>query len=126
MPWKEVSLMFLRREFVQLAQGPKMKLAELCRRFNISRKTGYKWLTRYKEEGVKGLKDRSRRPHHVTPSLGEAQRKAILHLRKCHPAWGARKVRRKLQEMRIEPVPACSTITTFLHRHGLIIPGGGR
>jgi transposase len=55
MPWKEVSLMSLRREFVQLAQGPKMSLAELCRRFNISRKTGYKWLTRYKEEGVKGL-----------------------------------------------------------------------
>lgn len=126
MPWKEVSLMSLRREFVQLAQGPKISLAELCRRFNISRKTGYKWLTRYKEEGVKGLQDRSRRPHRIVLKVREVHEKALLHLRRTHPTWGARKLRRKLQEMRIEPVPACSTITTFLHRHGLIVPDGGR
>ena len=60
MPWQEVSTMSLRREFVMLALQEKAHRAELCWRFGVSRKTGYKWLTRFQEEGLKGLVDRAR------------------------------------------------------------------
>ena len=64
MPWQEVTQVSLREEFVKLASQPGTNRRELCRRFKISGKTGYKWLRRYQQEGRQGLEDRSRRPHH--------------------------------------------------------------
>jgi len=60
MPWLEASAMSLKREFVTLADQASM--TDLCRRFNISRKTGYKWRGRFLREGMEGLQNRSRRP----------------------------------------------------------------
>jgi len=57
MPWKETTSMFLRAEFIHLAELENANLSELCRRFGISRKTGYKWLKRYRAEGESGLAD---------------------------------------------------------------------
>lgn len=57
MPWNAFSIMSLRHEFVDMTQEMTVSLSELCRRFNISRKTGYKWLRRYLEEGIQGLSD---------------------------------------------------------------------
>jgi transposase-like protein len=71
MPWQEVSTMSLRHEFVMLARQAETNVAELCRRFGISRKTGYKWLKRHAQAGAEGLSDGSRRPRHSpkrTPS----------------------------------------------------------
>src|SRR4026208_1451150 len=65
MPWKEWSLMLLRREFVELAVQSEANVKQLCDRFGISRKTGYKWLKRYREAKELGLRDRSRRPQHA-------------------------------------------------------------
>ncbi len=62
MPWKEVSVVSARREFVEFASLPDRNLQELCRRWGISRPTGYKWLRRFAAEGPTGLEDRSRRP----------------------------------------------------------------
>ncbi len=60
MPWKEVTTMSLRTEFIHLAELDKANIRQLCKRFGISRKTGYKWLKRYQEGGESGLLDRSR------------------------------------------------------------------
>lgn len=64
MPFKEYSTVSLRAEFCRLAQQEGANRSELCRRFEISRMTGYKWLERHEAEGLGGLQDRSRRPHH--------------------------------------------------------------
>jgi len=126
MPWKTVSLMSLRKEFVTLAETGVTSISELCRRFDISRKTGYKWLNRYRQEGAAGLRDRSRRPHRIVRRVSAAMEDEIVELRKRH--WGARKIRKRLQVLGRGAVPAASTITAVLHRHGLIEPesSGGR
>ena len=122
MPWRRVSVMSLRYEFVSLAQEAEVSFSELCRRSGISRRIGYKWLSRYRRQGVNGLVDRSRRPHRIRGQVAQATEEAIVHLREQHPSWGARKIRRRLQDLGLERVPACSTITAMLHRHGLIDP----
>jgi transposase InsO family protein len=120
MPWGVVSLMSLREEFVQLAEGKSMSLSKLCRRYGISRKTGYKWLKRHREHGSQGLADHSRRPKHSPGSLPQTQEQTVVKLRQSHPHWGARKIRRLLKNQGKSSVPACSTITAVFHRHGLI------
>jgi len=120
MPWGVVSLMPLREEFVRLAEGKTMSLSKLCRRYGISRKTGYKWLERYREHGSQGLFDHSRRPKHSPRLLSKSQEQSVLKLRQSHPQWGARKIRRLLEKGHPSHVPACSTITAVLHRYGLI------
>ncbi len=67
MPWHEMDLITLRTEFVTLAAQEGSNIRELCRRFQISPRTGYKWIARFRAEGVAGLRDRSRRPH-TTPT----------------------------------------------------------
>lgn len=59
MPWNERDAMSLRREFVELASQPGCNRRDLCRRFGISPKTGYKWLQRFTQSGVSGLEERS-------------------------------------------------------------------
>lgn len=118
MPWREVDTMSLRLEFVTLAKSGEVSFAELCRRFGVSRKTGYKWCVRYEEADEAGLRDRPRRPHcspRRTPAEMEA---AVLALRRQHPRWGGRKLRRVLQRGGLEGVPSASTVTEILRRHG--------
>ena len=99
-----------------LAEGSNMR--ELCRRFGVSPTTGYKWLVRHAAEGRAGLHDRSRRPEHSpgrTPGALEAR---VLALRDEHPAWGGRKLRRRLLDLGVTGVPGASTITGILRRNG--------
>jgi transposase InsO family protein len=120
MPWKVCDAMSLRTELVSLMQQEGANVSELCRRFGVSRKTAYKWskLAR-NSEGI-ALADRSRRPV-SSPAKTAAQVEArVVALRGEHPAWGGRKLRRRLQDQGVEAVPATSTITGILHRHGLI------
>ena len=95
MPWQEVSAMLLREEFVMLANHEGVNLAELCRRYGISRKTGYKWLKRYECQGHWGLLERSRRPHHSPKQTGEVMEQAVVKMRDTR-AWGGRKINRRL------------------------------
>jgi transposase-like protein len=89
MPWKLETPMSQRKEFVSLAQTDGANVARLCRRFEVSRKIGYKWLARYREAGESGLADRSRRPHHSPRETQEALVAAVLAVRAAHPRPGA-------------------------------------
>lgn len=118
MPWQEVDTMSLRKEFVMLASLPGANRRELCRRFGISPKTGYKWLARYASAGDEGLADASRRPHVSPKRTPMAVEQRILALRDAHPAWGARKLRGRRDKPRLVDMPSPSTITEILRRHG--------
>lgn len=121
MPWKEATPMSQRSEFVALAHGHGVSVAELARRFGISRKTAYKWL--HREAIGESLADRSRRPQASPTRPSEAMTAAVLALRRQHPCWGGRKLHRALCNEGHADVPAPSTITHLLHRHGLIASG---
>lgn len=120
MPWKEVSIMSLRKEFVTMACSETIGMRELCRRFDVSPRTGYKWLSRYQAEGVTGLMDKPRTPH-VSPMRTSPEiEDKVINLRLEHPAWGGRKIRARLLAQGHASVPSPSTITGILHRHELI------
>lgn len=122
MPWQEKDTMSLRREFVELAQQDGTNIRALCRHFGISPKSGYKWLQRCAESaGSRALADRSRRPH-TSPGRTAAEIEAVVvALRQAHPAWGGRKIARRLLDLDSLHL-APSTVTSILHRHGLISP----
>lgn len=120
MPWKQESVMSLREEFVRLASDSQANLALLCRRFGVSRKTGYKWLARFRAH--QSLDDRSRRPAHCPGQTRPELERQVVQLRQAHPAWGARKIHARLRALGQSDLPAPSTITDILRRHGLIDP----
>ena len=117
MPWG--SALDRREEFVRLAASAECNFAELCRRFDVSRSNGYKWMRRFEAEGRSGLEERSRRPRRspgrISPEL-EAQ---VLAVRAAHPAWGGRKIRKVLERAGLSP-PSASTITEVLRRAGVL------
>lgn len=124
MPWSEVSVMDLRDEFVMLARQPGANVAALCRGFGISRKTGYKWLHRAKS-GPAALSDRPRRPRSSPRRTPEVMEAAVLAVRKDHPRWGGRKIARRLADLGHRGVPAPSTVTAILRRHGITLGQSG-
>jgi transposase InsO family protein len=120
MPWKEATPMSLRSEFIHLAQLEEANISELCRRFGISRKTGYKWLKRYQQGGEGGLADRPRRPHHSPRRSSTAIEAAVLEVRHEHPVWGGRKIKAYLERQAKTHLPSPSTITEILRRNDQI------
>jgi putative transposase len=120
MPWKECALMDERLKFVgRLLQGERM--AELCRAFGISRKTGYKFWDRYQKIGLHALTDRTKRPKRYANQLPMQVEKEILGIKQQKPSWGAPKIREILKRKYPEvKTPAKSTIHCVLDRHGLV------
>jgi transposase InsO family protein len=120
MPWQEVTRMESREEFVKLAMQAGANRRELCRRFKIAPKTGYKWLLRYAEQGSGGLIDRSRQPRRSPQRTAADIEQRVIKMR-CAVlgSWGGRKLARRLV---IEGGPklAPSTITGILRRGGLL------
>src|SRR5699024_9596729 len=92
MPFKEVTKMERKTEFVMLAEQPNANMSQLCRRFGISRPTGYKWLARYRAEGLDGLAERSRRPHSSPNKTPEAIEELVEDARDNDRSWGGRKL----------------------------------
>ncbi|WP_083841359.1 IS630 family transposase [Bradyrhizobium sp. STM 3843] len=117
MPWKSNTLLEARSEFVQLALAPNSNIQSLCRRFNISRQTGYRTLDRYRIAGARGLESQSHRPHHTPHRCPASTESAVLTVRSGHPTWGGRKIAAHLRSMGCTSVPAASTITAILARH---------
>jgi len=113
LPWSQITVKDQREEFTRLARQSGANVSELCRRFDISRKTGYKWLSR------DDLEDRSRRPHSCPQKMPAAQEALVVAVRAQHPAWGARKIARVLQREHGVQM-ATSTANSVLRRHGLI------
>lgn len=104
-------------DYAQGEQG----LAELCRKYGVSRKTGYKWLDRYDGEGPSGLLDRSRRPQTCPHRTDEDIEAALIQLRQRHPTWGAKKLLQVLAQREPDwPLPSRSTCCDLLLRNGLI------
>ena len=96
-------------------------MAELCREFGISRKTGYKIFDRYQECGLQGLTDRNRRPYRYSNQLPFQVENHILNVKHEHPSWGARKIRERLtRRFSGILIPAKSTIHAVLDRYGLV------
>jgi putative transposase len=107
------------RFVARLLEGEKM--ATLCREFGISRPTGYKVFNRYRELGLQGLLDRTRRPYRHANRLPFQVESTIVTLRQEHPTWGAVKIREKLiRDFPMVPTPAKSTVHAVLERHGLV------
>jgi transposase InsO family protein len=114
--------MSARLEFIHLARAPGANVLALCEAYKISRKTGYKWLKRFDEEGEAGLSDRSRRPHH-SPAKSDAKLEAkVLRLHEQYDCWGSRKLQALLPQRGNVPHP--STIDAILRRHGRQVHGG--
>ena len=123
MPWSETCRMDERVRFVLEAQEGWSSMSELCRRYGVSRRVGYKWLDRYQEEGLSGLQDRSRAPKRQAEATPLELVESILALRRKHPTWGPRKLRAWLDRNQPDaPWPACSTIGAILKREGLSEP----
>lgn len=111
-----------RLEFVILAARGGLAFGELCRRYGVSRKTGYKWLARYEAGGESALQDRSRKPHHSPGQVPAAVAEAVIALR-TQTTWGGRKLHLRLKQLLPAEVPAASTCTAILRRADLLKPG---
>lgn len=120
MPWSETCRMEERAKFVLEALEGWTSMTELCRRYGISRRVGYKWIHRYEESGLGGLADRSRAPRRQAAATPLEVVNEIVALRSKHPTWGPRKLRARLDREKPETSwPAASTIGAILKREGL-------
>jgi transposase InsO family protein len=122
MPWKEQTPMSQRQDFVIRASQEGVNMRQLCQEYGISRKTGYKWLKRHRQQGDSGLVNQSSRPHHSPTQTALHIEELLLRARDKHPAWGARKLKAWLQQRGDHDLPAVSTISQILKRHGCIDP----
>jgi len=126
MTWEESTVMSQREKFCFAVTQPGANISALCRTAGISRQTGYKWLREYKQSGVAGLDDRSRRPHHSPNQSSPVIIEQIRILREKHPQWGARKIRALLGKMNhqesLDNLPAASTVHSILHNLDLVNP----
>jgi putative transposase len=123
MPWKETCPVEQRQEFVEEFLKDEESMAELCRQFGVSRQTGYKYLRRYRRQGLAGLAQQSRAPRHHPNQVRPEVEDAIILARLYYPRWGPRKLRAYL-DREIEPGvwPAASTIGEILSDHKLALP----
>jgi putative transposase len=122
MPWMETGPMDERLQFVRDAQRDRFTMSELCARYGVSRRVGYKWLARYAAEGRRGLMDRSRAPHHCPHKIADAMAALLVAEREAHPFWGAKKLLSVLtrRHPQIGGWPVPSTVADLLARRGLV------
>src|SRR5574341_577474 len=121
MAWKKVLPMDERARFVLDVEKAEMSVSELCRRYGVSRKTGYKWIRRYRAEGLDGIRERSSRPNRCPHKISPEWEERIILERVKHPSWGPKTIRELLKRRGLDGrVPAASTIGGVLRRVGLI------
>ena len=121
MPWRETSPMDQRTRFIADHLRETQTITELCDRYGVSRKTGYKWIARYLRLGPAGLEEHSRRPHRAPNQTADEIVAAILEARQRHPGWGGKKLRALLQRRHPRwTLPGRSTVCDILRRHGLV------
>jgi len=120
MPWKTASLLEARQRLIQAALRGLKSVAQLCRQTGISRKTGFKWLSRFRTFGGPGLRDRSRRPKSSPRRTPSRWLTAIGQMRRKHPHWGGKKIFAHLRQKHPRArLPKTRTITGWLQRLGL-------
>jgi putative transposase len=121
MPWQETCSMREKARFCVACENGEGSMAELCRRFGVSRKTGYEVLARWRAAGAAGLVERSHAPHRCPHAMSREVRAAVLGVRRWRPTWGPKKIKAHLE--RVEPGfdwPAASTIGDLLDEAGLV------
>lgn len=118
MPWEEKTVEKSRADFVKAVMHGEETVSALCREYGISRKTGYKWLERF--ESGEDLSNKSKAPFHMPNRTPIETEQLILEQRIAHPAWGARKLKRSLEDKGRYGLPAVSTICDILKRNGYI------
>lgn len=123
MPWQELSPMNLRMRFITDWQTGCWQMTELCADYQVSRKTGYKWVDRYESEGPRGLHDHSRRPQRSPSATDPTLVEALVALRRRHPRWGPRKLLAVLATRQPQVAwPSRSTTAALLKQRGLVTP----
>lgn len=121
MPWKEASPVDQRMQFIADYLRESLSLSELCGMYEVSRKTGYKWIDRYLHQGPVGLEEHSRRPWRSPNQTSEEIVAALLEARRHHPSWGGKKLLALLHKRHPEwALPGRSTACDILSRHGLV------
>jgi transposase InsO family protein len=121
MPFKETSAMQEKFHFIIEWESREYNFSELCDSFGISRTLGYKYLNRYKEKGIDGLKELSRAPNNVWNRTPSQISDALLALRRQHPRTGAKKLLRVLErDLSVKHLPAVSTANLLLKKAGLV------
>lgn len=122
MAWRSVRMEDQRKEFIDVFLSQELRLADLCREFSISRKTAYKWIARYQDEGMAGLKDKSR-ARLSQSRIDEAIENRIIEIKTSRKALGPKKILPLLErELPLEACPSKTTIENVLKRHGLVTP----
>lgn len=123
MAWKEVNVINQRELFINQFMLQQYSIAELCRQFEISRPTAYKWIDRYHELGVEGLRDQSRAPKTQTNATPDEIISEIISMRCKYSKWGPKKLK-ALLENKYPTVnwPSKTTIGNLLVKNGLVIP----
>ena len=120
MSWETKTVMEQREQFIRAATEGNDTISALCRYYGISRKTGYKWLSRA-AEGLP-LCDQSRRPHQQPSKTAEDVEALIVQTRLSHPAWGGKTIRAALEAAGVEGLPSDKTCCNIIKRNGLIDP----
>lgn len=120
MPWEAKTVKEKRIEFVQAVEAHQESVSALCRRYGISRKTGYKWLNRARDGHP--LSDESRRPDRQPSKTSPEVEQVILEMRRSNPAWGGKKIRDALESAGLEGLPSARTCGNILKRNGCIDP----
>ena len=118
MSWEEKNLANLRKEFVLDVEQAEKSFSAICRDYNITRRTGYKWYNRYLNN--ESLENRSKRPFHTPNKIDEDMEKSIKEMRSRHPYWGAKKIRKIMENSDIKNLPSVSTFTNVFRRNAQI------
>ena len=122
MPWSQTSPMDQRTQFIADFLRESLSITELCQLYNVSRKTGYKWIERYLHHGPAGLEERSRKPQRSPNATADDIVAAILESRRRHPTWGGKKLLTLLHKGHPRwELPGRSTVCDILSRHGMVL-----
>lgn len=121
MPWSQTSPMDQRTQFIADFLRESLSITELCQLYDVSRKTGYKWIERYLRSGPAGLEERSRKPHRSPNATADEIVAGILDARRRHPSWGGKKLLTLVHKRHPNwDLPHRSTVCDILSRHGMV------
>jgi transposase InsO family protein len=124
MPWEAKDVLTMKEEVIQKALSNQVSISDLAVEYRISRQTIYKWIKRFKEQGIDGLMELSRRPHSSPNRTTSGNTELILNIHDEYSAWGGRKLRQRLinKGHKIDDIPSESTFNRVLKKHGRIDP----
>lgn len=121
MPWKESSTLNEREKFINSVLTERVPFSELCAQYGISRKTGYKWVERYNDDGRRGLKDQSRRPLTTVNAAGEDAIIQAINIKQKHMTWGPKKIRQVIiRNLGEAAAPSVSSVHRILKKANLV------